>query len=360
MHEDVIGAIYDAPLAERPWADLAGCLRSRLDASGAMFKFRRQGAREDQTRFIFDANWEVQESWPLYDSVYRYLDPTCHDRMEVGALYDFETIRPFSPDPEREQYLRFCHSFDLNHALFTYLGEYQGTEAWFSISRGDGRGAFGPADATFLIALLPHLRRAVAIHARLEMERAASRLHADALSDLGFGIILVNAAGGIISTNALAEQLLGSGTAIARVQDRLKIKGVDGQSLSRSITAAAGSVIVANARGEDPLHMLVRPWSTDAHEEGQNFIIYIDRPDAQLPLKVTALQRRFGLTLAEARMATLLAAGRTIEAAGDDMGITVASARTYCKRVLARTGAARQADLIRLVLASVARFDQLG
>jgi DNA-binding CsgD family transcriptional regulator len=38
------------------------------------------------------------------------------------------------------------------------------------------------------------------------------------------------------------------------------------------------------------------------------------------------------------------------------LGVTLTSARTYCKRVLAKTGASRQAELVGQVLTSLARL----
>lgn len=366
MQSDLIGAIYEAPLAERPWAELTGRLRRELDCSGAMFKFAGSHARDGRSRFIFDTGWDSRESWRLYDSVYRHLDPTCRRPMAVGAVYDFDQMIPPAPDREDEgvRYLHFCRSIGAVHALFAFLGEYRGVGAWLSISRGDAQGRFSDREVAALLALLPHLGRAVDIHARLEAERNAAAVHAAALADLGVGVILLDGAGTIVGTNRLADALLDRGTAIARDRDRLKVCG------SRSRTAALrrplcgsddGQVIVAGEAAGDPLHLLVRPWSYEQGDgAGPAHVVYLDSSADQMAPRAEALRRRFGLSHAEARMAALLASGRTLAEAGKAMGLTPASARTYGKRVLARTGASRQADLIRMILTSLARLDRPG
>ena len=68
MQSDLIGAIYDAPLAAQPWAELTGRLRRALDCSGTMFKFARSHARDGRTRFVYDAAWDSRESWPPTES----------------------------------------------------------------------------------------------------------------------------------------------------------------------------------------------------------------------------------------------------------------------------------------------------
>lgn len=62
------------------------------------------------------------------------------------------------------------------------------------------------------------------------------------------------------------------------------------------------------------------------------------------------LMQRFELTRAEARLTQSLVLGKALEAAADDIGITVSSARTYLKRVFAKTDCKRQAELVSKVL----------
>lgn len=64
------------------------------------------------------------------------------------------------------------------------------------------------------------------------------------------------------------------------------------------------------------------------------------------------LRSLFGLTHAEARLASLLAGGATLEQVTADMNIGMPTARTHLSRVLEKTGASRQAELVRLILRS--------
>ena len=360
MQSDLIGAIYDAPLAAQPWAELTGRLRRALDCSGTMFKFARAHARDGRTRFVYDAAWDSRESWPLYDSVYRYLDPTCHRPMALGAVYDFDQMIPPTRGPEGQRYLRFCRSIGATHALFAFLGEYRGVRAWLSLSRDAARGDFDNRETAAIADLLPHLARAADIHARLEAERNAAAIHAAALADLGVGAILLDGSGTIVGTNRLADALLDRGTAIARDRDRLKVRGSKAAALRRSLAEADDPrVIVAGADAGDPLHLLVQPWRDEQGDgAGPAYVVYLDSPADRTIPRADALRRHFGFSHAEARMAAFLASGMTLEEAGKAMGLTPASARTYGKRVLARTGATRQAELVRMVLTSLARLDR--
>jgi DNA-binding CsgD family transcriptional regulator len=58
----------------------------------------------------------------------------------------------------------------------------------------------------------------------------------------------------------------------------------------------------------------------------------------------------YGLTRAESRLAAKLAQGRSLEEAASMLNITIETARSYSKRVLSKTGAKRQSELVRLLL----------
>lgn len=78
-------------------------------------------------------------------------------------------------------------------------------------------------------------------------------------------------------------------------------------------------------------------------------------PETQvLPPRTTpstqALQGRFGLTRAEAKVVGLLAEGRSIKRIAEDLEVSLETARTHAKRAMQKTDTHRQAELVSLVL----------
>jgi DNA-binding CsgD family transcriptional regulator len=65
------------------------------------------------------------------------------------------------------------------------------------------------------------------------------------------------------------------------------------------------------------------------------------------------VRRLYRLTPAEARLAEALMAGNRLRDAADQLEITEGTARSYLKRVLRKTGAQRQSDLVRVVLSGL-------
>lgn len=57
----------------------------------------------------------------------------------------------------------------------------------------------------------------------------------------------------------------------------------------------------------------------------------------------------FGLTPTEARLAGLLAQGRSLQEVGEQLRISLGTARTHLKSIFLKTGASRQSELVRLL-----------
>jgi DNA-binding NarL/FixJ family response regulator len=68
------------------------------------------------------------------------------------------------------------------------------------------------------------------------------------------------------------------------------------------------------------------------------------------------LRQLYGLSPAEARLALELTSGKSLEAAASRFCITTATARTQLRRLFAKTGTGRQADLIREILSGPVVF----
>ena len=62
------------------------------------------------------------------------------------------------------------------------------------------------------------------------------------------------------------------------------------------------------------------------------------------------LKQRYNLTPAEARLTHSLLTDGSLEKAAENNGVTISSARTYLKRVFAKTGTNKQAELIRKLI----------
>ena len=225
-----------------------------------------------------------------------------------------------------------------------------------------GKHEFGPAQLKLYHALAPHLTRALQLSHRLGragMERAVA---ADALDRLSQALVVVDAQSCVLFANRAANALLGNGLS---VYDGILRAGVNGQTtkLHRMVAGCArpdlantgGHIAVARGPGRLTLSLLVTPANSQpGWLAGRQpcAMIFVTDPETVATPETAFLQNQFGLTPAEAVLARELLSGDGVEVAARRIGISVPTARTHLRRVLAKTGAGRQAELVRLVLNS--------
>jgi DNA-binding CsgD family transcriptional regulator len=223
-----------------------------------------------------------------------------------------------------------------------------------------GKKEFGPRQLKLYQALAPHLTRAMQLSHRLgrvEMERA---LAADALDRLEQALVVVTAQSRVLFANRAANALFGNGLSVA---DGVLRIGINEQTskLHRMVAGcerpdlvnAGGHIAISRGPGRSALSLLVVPANEQVGWLAARrpcALIFVADPEAVATPEAAYLQAQYGLTPAEAVLARELLSGDGIEAAATRIGISVPTARTHLRRVLAKTGTSRQAELVRLVL----------
>jgi DNA-binding CsgD family transcriptional regulator/PAS domain-containing protein len=244
-----------------------------------------------------------------------------------------------------------------------------GLEARLRVSRSREAGDFDGADAALLARLAPHALRALQIHARLTRAESERDVFADAVNQLALGAALLDEQGRVLRSSAAAEALLARGCGLSlsggrlvaeHAQDAAALRDAIARALAgrgSSRPALVQALRVRRSDGEGFLALLVRPLPPARSAEGSRapaLAVFFGEPGSAGGLSPDALRELFGLTPAEAGLATRLADGLSLDAAADALGIARNTARAHLRSVFAKTGVTRQAELVRLVLRSVA------
>lgn len=186
----------------------------------------------------------------------------------------------------------------------------------------------------------------------------------------GVGLALVSADGGVILTNAVADGILNAkrGLKIARgcltVESRVdhdllaaRIKDCAEKQGPRELHEVWPPLAIEQDGAEHPITVLVRPGPPFAPLTApliRTAIVVLRDPARRDFVQPAALERLFHLTPAEARLASLLANGVSVEDAAVQLGVTRNTVRTQLQAVFAKTRTNRQGVLIRLILSTTA------
>jgi DNA-binding CsgD family transcriptional regulator len=235
------------------------------------------------------------------------------------------------------------------------------------LSRRDASTPFGVLEKSLLSRLLPYLSSAFAIHAQRRQLLLEREAHIGALDQLAFGLVILDERGAIVRINEHAQQLL----------DRSRLLRVEGGRLRGPSAAASGGrrledAIQAMHTAAEGERQFLRVTDAEAGEFVQILLRPITPPgprDSRAPCGVAIFLNdelrnrdvylgRFGqlysLSRAEIALIDELLQGSSIATAADKLGISENTARTQLRSVFSKTNVHRQAELIRLVLTSLA------
>ncbi len=222
------------------------------------------------------------------------------------------------------------------------------------LTRADGQTQFGDAQRALLERLIPHLRIALDLHARLTITQAESQLFSSAMAGLAVATLILDREGRILRRNALAAQMLDEGSIVAEQHGRLEVRaGSSAATINRILASppAQGEEIlfeIANASG-NPLHARARAVPSSAYADGAWLALFIADPSRPSGPSEELWRERFHLTRAEAGLARHLAQGATLADAADALGIAYNTTRSHLRAIFAKTNTHRQIELITLL-----------
>ena len=194
-------------------------------------------------------------------------------------------------------------------------------------------------------------------------------VYAGAVSQLAVATIILDEQARVLNCNSVAQAILEDRDGLSLREQRLHIEGRD---INRELQQALAGIIRAQQAGEaavvkalriprssgrSDLGLVVRPVPTSHWSEGQSSpcaAVFISDPDLLESTSQQTLAELFCLTPAEAKLAMLLARGLSLAEVSEAQNISQHTSRAQLKAVFSKTGVSRQAELVRLVLKSVA------
>lgn len=375
-YDELLGLLYQGPLEAQPWHSALPRLRELLNAQVASLVLRPPA--EGDQGFILNAlrpdedssqstgdpsDWQVK----AYREQFFSLDPFANlPKDTVVALADVLNEEELMAS---EYYRAYLSSVDLFHIVGVDTEEPGGMQARLRFSRRRDEPAFSTTDRALIERITPHLRRSIAIYATLARTTSERNIYAGAIDQLSVATIILDERARVLNTNALAQELLSEGDGLSLRQQLLHI---DGRDLNRELQEAVSTIIRAQQAGEmavvralriprgngrADLGLIVRPAPSSQWSEGQSSpcaAVFISDPDRDDSTSQQILGELFKLTPAETKLATLLARGLSLAEASNVQSISQHTARAQLKSIFAKTGVSRQAELVRLVLKSVA------
>ncbi|MDO9490058.1 MAG: LuxR C-terminal-related transcriptional regulator [Sphingomonadaceae bacterium] len=367
--DELIELIYNGPLEPTPWLKFLVALGQRIGCRSAGLTLRL--SRQGRPPLVIWGNPLIdQEAAKRITAAHAelgHLDPLRNALNKPGDLHTLDEVISREALHESEFYRRIYKPYGIEHALGMYISEPGGWEGNVGLINGSDAPNFTAADREMLGALRPHLERSLAIFANLQGHQSELQVLTETLDRLTISTFILDDRGRVLLSNGAGEALGQRGSTIRIADGRLRIvnRTDDARfqaiieraiaSRGRSAETFVDALRIDGAEAQN-LGVLVRsvgrslPFLSDP---APALIVYISGSTEARPIERLVMQL-FDLTPSEAQLATLLASGLTIAESAERLGLTENTARTYSKIIFSKTGVGRQAELIRLILRSVA------
>lgn len=358
--------IYDAAADPGLWPAALDAVAARFDAAGAILIWQRDDGKFGTiaSEGIAAAQKDyVENGWLSRDTrAIRGLERGYFFNGEPFGDHDICTPEEMAADPFYTEFLA-THGLGWFGAVAVSPNPHVGVG--LSIQRDPRTGP--PFDREEL-AIIARIGRYVEKSLRLSMQLIDAEVSkiglAEALGNLGVGVFVLDSIGRVIFQNQSAEMTLGS--ALKVEHDRLRLTSTEeNKAFQDAVTSTLRSEPVDLLADPKPIlvqrpaplgPMLIYPTSLkpggDAKDDfvrRAKAVAIVIEPRAEEPADPALVRDFLGLTLGEARVASLIGSGLAPKDASVRLGIAEETVRTVLKRVFAKTGVGRQAELATLL-----------
>lgn len=352
---DLIEDVYDAAIEPARWNDVVTGIARFVGARACGLISKDAISQFGQTHYYCGVDPHYIK---LYAESYSRFDPLANlpPQGRVVSIPDLVEYAEYRRGPFFQEWLRPQGCADVANIVLDKPNPHSANLLTFLT----GSRMLDEEMRRRIAAIAPHVRRAFLINKTVDDWEMKSASLAGTLDGLGAAVFLLDAAGRIVHANAAGHEMLCTGDVVRSANGQLGV--VDGATGRIRKIAAFGPERVADA-DVDALPL--------AAPDGERYVLHL------LPLASTAraalactgkavsaafirrvsfenplgeiIARAFNLTQAELRvMLSVVEVGGVAETASA-LGIAQSTVKTHLQRLFLKTGASRQADLVKIV-----------
>lgn len=365
--DGLLGALYEGPIESPPWHSLLEQLRTAVKAEHVTLILRPPSS--DSSGIMINTGPTTTQAVQSYETHFYSMDPFV--RLQEGDVVTAEELigREWLNSPV---YLEYLKPLNIRHLLGADIYTRDGIECRLRITRSHDAQPFSAQDKSLIRFLLPHLKRSIQLHARLDSLECERQLFAGTVNRMLLGIISFDQNGVMIETNQEARRILAekdgiwlSGTNLCvdngqesrDLQRMIKLGLAGGQNDGSESSAVVEAMSITRPSGRAKLGVLIRAIPLGQYSESKQrpaLALFLRDPESNAAQPSQELVRRlFGLTRMEAALALLLTEGLTLDEAAEKLDVRRNTARTHLRSIFCKTGVTRQTMLVRLLLNSV-------
>ena len=328
---------------------------------GAAVGMQHSGTNVETPQLSHYANTDPADVQRYLD-YYVTMDPwlTSAHTIPAGSVVDG---RRFLPDEQFRQ-TEFCNDFLSSGNLYWLIAAIDVPPpralSCMSFMRSRDAPEFGAREHRILRELLPHVQTCLGIQRRLRTFETRVEMLEQTLDAINFGIVLLDPADRVVYCNQQAEQLLRDQSELAVRHGSLRARNHStAQRLAKLLATAngkekilldrrPGAMTLGLGEGRSPLRVLVAPFRGRIHDDllTVTTIVFLSTNQTTRLGNHDFLRQVYQLTVIEAKCASLLADGNSLDEIAEHLHATRHTVRSHLQNLFRKTGTNRQGALV--------------
>ena len=358
----LIGEIYDCTLDPEGWNAVLPRIGAFVGGSAGGLFVHDSSRRSMNVVYEFATDPEYRK---LYVEKYLTLDPMSgtYFVLDVGEVFSTSTVMQHAEFLQSRFYRELIRPRGWIDNICVYLDKSPEGRAGLALFRDDRQGIADEPARERLRLLVPHLRRAVLIGKLIEFKTAEAATFADALDGLSAAMLFVDSSGRITHSNAEGRAMIADGGVLRASLGRLVASDPDANRTLQDIFLAAatgdaaigvrGVAIPLVARDGERYVAHVLPLSSGARRGvGVNYaaaaVLLVQKAALATRSPIETIAKTYRLTPMEVRVLLAIVEIGGAPQVAETLGIGEGTVKTHLKRLYQKTGARRQADLVKL------------
>jgi DNA-binding CsgD family transcriptional regulator/PAS domain-containing protein len=356
---DLISYVYDSVFDQSRWDSAFARIARYVGGTGAVLFAKDHDSEQVRIPCLFGIV-------PPPSASFAQVCPTLvrHFLGETEQPVATSDLMPFDQLARMESYRTWAAPQGLVDFVSAVVDKSAIGITMFGVFRHE-RDGFADDDARRRVRLLaPHLRRATLIVRTFSRKAAEAAALTDTLDGLSAGLCLVDAGGRIVHVNAAAQAMLDADDILRTVNGQLVARDAQADRTLREVFAAAGqgdealgtkgiAVPLTGEEGERYVAHALPLTSGARRRAGIGLTaaaaLFIRKTAPVATARPEVIGAAFKLTPTELRvLLAIVELGSAPEVAAA-LGIAGTTVRWHVGRLFEKTGAKRQADLVKLV-----------
>jgi DNA-binding CsgD family transcriptional regulator len=360
----LIGDIYDAALDPSLWPHVLQKTCGYIGGLAAGL-LSQDSAHKNAT---FHVVWGDDPHYTrLYNQTYSKINPTTVAtflQAQVGQVIALSDVIPIDEYLSSQFYKEWVQPQGYLDGIQATLEKSATSYAAVILPLHEKGGWVDEETRHRLRLLTPHFRRAVAIGKVIDLHKVEAAALADTLDGLKTAVFLVGANGRLVHTNTPGHVMLADGQVLRGTDGKLSAQDPRADRVLHEIFANAelgdaaagrkGNTLVLTTRGGERFLAHVLPLISGARREAGVVYsavaaVFVCKAALELPHPLETISETFKLTPAEMRVLMMIVQLGGVPEVAPVLGISEPTVKTHLQHIFDKTGAKRQADLVKLV-----------